>query len=232
MSSLPIADRAAALATLDQVPVSPDKNLLQSDSKVFHEVLDEALRALDDSGIPYLLMGGIAATALANHRRTHDIDVFLKPAQGDAALDVLGAAGFETERTDPTWLYKAYKHNVMVDLIFSSSGPIFLDDEMLERARLLDFKGRQVRTLSPEDLFVIKALVLSEHNLSLDPHCMRHLTDLLFIARTSVLDSDYLIKRARCGPRRVLSMLIYAQSVDLLVPAGAIRELIRMLEMG
>lgn len=219
--------RAAATSTS-----AVDKTLLQSDSKVFHEVLDEVLAVLDRSGVPYLLMGGIAATALANHRRTHDIDVFLKPSQGDEALRALGDAGFDIERTDPTWLFKAWKKSVMVDLIFSSSGPIFLDDEMLEHARVIDFNGRQVRILCPEDLFVIKALVLSEHNLSIDPRCMRHLTDLLFIARTSELDCDYLVKRARCGPRRVLSMLIYAQSVDLLVPARAIRELIQMLEIA
>ncbi len=102
---------------------------------------------------------------------------------------------------------------------------------MIAHAREVDFKGRTVRTLGPEDLFVIKALVLNEHNMTLDERCIRHLKDLLFIIRTSELDSDYLVWRARSGPRRVLAMLLYAQSLDLLVPSRAIRELISLLEL-
>src|SRR5262245_55263739 len=102
-------------ATREVAPARPspagDDTLLQSDSKGFHEVLDEALQVLDRSGIPYLLMGGIAATALAGHRDTHDIDVFVKPAQGENALRAFEEAGFRTEKTDPGWLYKAFKHN-------------------------------------------------------------------------------------------------------------------------
>jgi hypothetical protein len=44
------------------------------------------------------------------------------------------------------------------------------------------------------------------------------------------LDWDYLLKRARRGPRRVLGLLLYAQSLDLLVPDKAIKSLIHMLE--
>jgi hypothetical protein len=39
------------------------------------------------------------------------------------------------------------------------------------------------------------------------------------------LDWDYLLDRARRGPRRMLSLLLYAQSVDLAVPDRVIRRL-------
>ena len=205
--------------------------LVESDNQLFHDMLDEALRAIDNSGVKYALMGGIAATALGGHRFTHDIDVFVKPEDADRVLEALDAAGFRTEKTDRNWLYKGFKNNVMVDVIFKSSGPVFLDDEMLERSKVVDFKGRAVRTIAPEDLFVIKSLVLSEHSLSLDNHCMRHLNDLLSIVRMSDMDWDYVVKRARLGPRRVLSMLLFAQSLDLLVPNRVIRELVHQLEI-
>ncbi|HXG92232.1 MAG TPA: nucleotidyltransferase [Blastocatellia bacterium] len=205
--------------------------LIESDNEVFHQVLDEVINALDESGIKYCLMGGIAATALGGHRFTHDIDVFVKAEDADRVINVLAKAGFKTEKTDPVWLYKAFKNNVMVDIIFQSSGPIFLDDEMIERSTVVSFNGKSVRTLGPEDLFIIKSLVLNEHTLSIDARCMRHISDLLSILRVSELDWDYILKRARMGPRRILSMMLLGQSLDLLVPNRVVRELVRMLEL-
>jgi len=205
--------------------------LIESDSQIFHEVLDETLAALDGSGVQYVLMGGVAATALGGHRYTHDIDLFVKPVDADRVLQALDRSGFKTERTDPMWLYKGFKNNVMVDIIFKSAGHVYFDEEMFERSLIADFNGRKVRILSPEDLFVIKALVLNEHSLSLDEHCMRHLNDLLSIVRTRELNWDYLIRRARLGPKRVLSLLLYAQSLDLLVPNRVIKTLAQLLEI-
>src|SRR5262249_29123572 len=149
----------------------------------------------------------------------------------DRILGTLAEHGFTTEKTDPKWLYKAFKRDVMVDVIFQSSGPVFLDDEMIERAMTLNFDGRMVRTLGAEDLLVIKALVLNEHTMSTDPRAVRHLLDLLTILRTCDLDWDYLLKRARQGPRRVLSMLLFAQSLDLLVPDRVLKTMVRTLEL-
>jgi len=39
------------------------------------------------------------------------------------------------------------------------------------------------------------------------------------------LDWPYLVERARRGPRRILSLLLYAQSIDLAVPDRVIEEL-------
>jgi len=205
--------------------------LIESDNETFHEVLDEVVSALDATQVTYVLMGGIATTARGGHRFTHDIDVFCKPLDAERILNILAEKGFDTEKTDPKWLFKGFKQNVMVDVIFQSSGPIFLDDEMVERAITVNFNGRQVRTLGHEDLFIIKSLVLNENTISMDPRAVRHLLDLLSILRTCDIDWDYLLKRARQGPRRVLSMLLFAQSLDLLVPDRVIRAMVRTLEL-
>jgi hypothetical protein len=205
--------------------------LIESDNQTFYEVLDEAVSALDEIGLPYALMGGIAATALGGHRFTHDIDVFVKPEDAELALEALEAKNFRTEKTDLLWLFKGFKHNVLVDVIFKSAGTVHLDQEMLDRSREVDFHGRRIRALGPEDLFVIKALVLNEHSLNFDGKCLRHLTDLLGLIRSCDLDWEYLLKRARLGPRRMLGLLIYAQSLDLLVPNRVIKALAEQLEI-
>lgn len=186
-------------------------------------VLDAALAALDASGADHLLMGGIASSCHGRQRWTHDIDVFTRPEQAGRALDALAAAGFATEETFAEWLYKATRDGQCVDLIFRSGGGITVDDEMLARAPTVDFLGRQVRILPPEDLVVIKAIVAAEHQ-------PRHWHDALAVIATADLDWDYLLRRSRFGVRRVLALLLYAQSDDLPVPWAVVRRAFDQLE--
>jgi hypothetical protein len=54
----------------------------------------------------------------------------------------------------------------------------------------------------------------------------RHWHDALAIISRCDLDWEYVVRRARRpGARRVLSLMLYAQSNDLVVPAGPIRAL-------
>lgn len=178
--------------------------------------LDEVVDCLDESGTDHLLMGGIGSFAMARPRETHDIDAFVRPGDVDKILDLLEARGFETGIHDPAWLAKAWKRGVLVDIIFRSSGDVYLDDEMIRRAEQRDYKGISARVISAEDLLVIKALATSEHT-------AHHWYDALALIAKCDLDWDYVVKRANeAGPRRVLSLLIYAESCDLAVPADAI----------
>jgi predicted nucleotidyltransferase len=188
------------------------------DEETFLGVLDEVLAALHD-GVPYAMIGGLASSILGRARWTHDLDVFLRD-QHDAAraMEALDAAGFRTERTDESWLYKGIKHGVLVDLIFKAKGDIYLDDEMLARSPMGEFKGRMVRVVPPEDLVMIKAIIHDEAT-------PRHLYDAIGVIASSVIDWDYLLRRAARGPRRLLSLLIFAQSNDVVVPDRVIREL-------
>lgn len=207
----------------------PMLNLVESDSRTFYQVLDETVALLDAGKLPYVLMGGVASAARGGHRFTHDIDVFVKPEDAERALLLFGKRGFRTEKTYPEWLFKAFKKRVMIDIIFRSTGPVVLDDEMIERATIVPWKGRDIKVMGPEDLFVVKALVMSEHTLAMDPRWMRHVYDMLSVLRACELDWDYVLKRARMGPRRVLGFLLYAQSLDLSVPNSVIRKLVEML---
>jgi predicted nucleotidyltransferase len=190
------------------------------DAEVFLSVLQQAVRAIEDAGIPYAVIGGIPSVVLGRPRWTanEDIDFFVKPEDSKKALEVLGRAGFETEERDPQWLYKATKDGVLVDLIFRSSGDFYLDDEMIRRSFVGDFKGRKLQMLAAEDLVVMKALAHKEDT-------PQYWHDALSIIARSELDWDYLLHRATGGPRRVLSLLLYAQSNDLAVPDRVIRGL-------
>ncbi|HZQ28917.1 MAG TPA: nucleotidyltransferase [Acidimicrobiales bacterium] len=210
-------------------PISDDERRLRShapedfDETAFLAALDETLDALDGAEVPSLLMGGIASACLGRPRWTHDIDLFVRPQDARKALAALAQAGFRTEETFADWLYKGFKHGQMVDVIFRSTGDIYLDDEMLERAPTVGFLGRKVRIVPPEDLIVVKAIVHNEH-------MPRHWHDALSLIAVAEIDWDYLVRRARKGARRVLSLLLYAQSNDLVVPWGPVRELFGMID--
>jgi hypothetical protein len=189
-----------------------------ADVDAFVEVMGRAVDAVEAAGVPYLVGGGIAASVHGRPRWSNDVDLIVAPDDADRALEALAAAGFETDRADPRWLYKAFMRDVLVDVMFSMMDTIHLDEEMLAHARTGSFYGRELRLVGPEDVLVVKAISLAEHS-------PRHLWDALGIITHAELDWDYLVRRARFGPRRVLSVLIYAQAEDRLVPQDVIDRL-------
>lgn len=181
--------------------------------------LKDVVAVLQDDGVDHLFMGGISAFALARPRITRDIDVFIRPGDVERVRDALCGAGFEVADHDPTWLIKAWKRGVLVDVIFRSSGGIYLDDEMLRRQDTGEFMGVAAPLIAPEDLLVIKALTAHEGN-------PQHWYDAMAIISRCELDWEYLLQRAhQTGPRRILSLLLFAESTDLLVPSNVVQAL-------
>lgn len=174
-------------------------------------VLNEVVDTLGQTGIAYLFGGGLAAKCFGRERLTKDIDLFVRPENADKLLEALEKAGFKTQKTDPKWLYKAKKDDIPIDIIFKSAGNIFLDDETFKRATPMEFMGRPINILPPEDLIIMKSLATGEFT-------PNHWYDALDVIKSTPVDWDYLKRRAKHGPRRVLSLLFYAQSVDLPVP--------------
>lgn len=192
--------------------------LEQADQERFRRVLLEAQQALISAELPFAVMGGVPSTVYGRPRWTHDIDIFLRPHDAQKGLEIFAAAGFETERPKDTWLYKAYKEGVLVDVIFKVEGDLYLDGEMAARLREIDFEGVPVRAVGPEDLVVVKALVHREDT-------SRYWFDAVSIIARTPLDWEYLVWRSRVAPARVLSLLIYAVSNGLAVPREPVQRL-------
>jgi predicted nucleotidyltransferase len=189
-----------------------------ADQAILSTVLQDAVRIIEAADIPYVIIGGTASFIHGRARCSGDIDFLVRPDDAPGVLEALAANGFETERTNEHWLYKAFRDGVLVDILFRSCGDIFLDDEMLARSIIGEFRGCRLRLVPPEDLVIIKAIAYDEQT-------PRHWYDALGIIATAEMDWDYLVRRARRAPRRVLSLLIYATSDDLLVPTEVIRRL-------
>lgn len=197
-----------------------DHNLTQLSD--IHDVLLEAVNIVEESGIPYAIIGGLAVKNLGRPRVTHDIDFFVTPDDAEKVLKALEAKGFTTQLRDPFWLYKAWKKDILVDVIFKSSGDIYFDEEVSTHVRRVPYNNMLINAISPEDFIVIKAAAHQEHN----PH---HWHDALAVLKQGGLDWDYLLTRSKHAPRRVLALLIYGQANDLAVPNEIIQKLYRSL---
>ena len=196
------------------------------DGDLFLRVLDQALDALNRAEIPFLLIGGIGSAVYGRDQGTRDIDVFVRPETARKVLDVLRERGFETKEVAERWLSKAIKHGVLVDVIFRSSRDILLGDEMFERANVVSFRGRMIRVAPPEDLIVMKACAMSEDT-------SRYWYDAVSIIAHTELDWDYPVERARQhGARRLVSLLLFATSLDIVVPSEPIETLLEAIGTG
>lgn len=189
-----------------------------ADRRRFLEAVDLVSALLDDADIDYAVVGGLAVAAWGRPRWTHDLDLMLEPDRAIRALRVLEDAGFETEETDPLWLFKAWTEEVIVDLIFCTVGQIYYDRQMSARTAETDLLGRRLRVVAPEDLIVIKAAAFQEDS----PY---HWFDALTVLARQDLDWDYLLARAQQQPRRVLALLVWADSLDVAVPQEIIGQL-------
>ncbi len=183
-------------------------------------VLDEAVAALRSADITFLLMGGLAASVLGRNRGVTDIDLFVRDRDVGAVLSAFGDAGFETLVVSPNWLAKGFKDDILVDVISRSTHDITLTDEILERATEVDVHGRRLPCVAPEDLIVMKAVATTEDT-------ARYWFDALSLLGRPDLDWAYLARRAKQhGARRLLALLFFARSMDLLVPDEIVEDLV------
>jgi hypothetical protein len=188
----------------------------------FLGVLDEALELFTNEGLAYAVIGGIATTALLDsgwNVKRADLDFLITERDAERILELFAERGFSTKRKDSSWIYKAARPDVTIDLIFRASGDVELDDDLLERIQMHEFERRKVATPCAEDLLVTKVLVHNEESSG-------HWFDSLRLLQRFEIDWDYLQDRSiKHGPRRMLSFLLYAQTDEMNVPDRILQSL-------
>jgi predicted nucleotidyltransferase len=125
------------------------------------EDLKALIRALNEHGADYLLIGGYALFVHGYYRATTDIDL-LVPATAEAgrkvreALMVLpdGAA----KDLDPRWFEEGENIRVadefIVDIMLNAGGETY--DTLKQHAETIDLEGLQIRTINLDGLLLTK----------------------------------------------------------------------------
>ena len=124
----------------------------------------KAVSALQREEIPHLLGGGYAVYARGGPAPDKDVDLVVRPADAERALEALAGEGMRTERPSEGWLYKAWDGDVLVDLIFEPSGLASLDG-VFDAAERLTVDAQPVDVMALEDVLVTKVMALDEHSL-------------------------------------------------------------------
>jgi hypothetical protein len=132
------------------------------------ETMKKAAAALRDVDIEFMLGGGLAAWARGGPPTDHDVDLYVREDDAEAALDALVAAGLRGERPPEEWLYKAHDGPVLVDLIFRPAGGAIVD-EHFARATRMEVGAQTVLVASVDDVLVTKLLAISEQEPSFQP---------------------------------------------------------------
>ena len=128
------------------------------------DTLKLAAASLRERSIPFMLGGSVAAWARGGPEPQKDIDLMVKPDDAQAALEALAHAGLRPEHPPEEWLFKAWKGDVLVDLIFCPSG-LELTDEVLARADSMAVMSITVPVMALEDMLVTMLCALDEHTL-------------------------------------------------------------------
>ena len=176
------------------------------------ETLRRAAGTLREAEIPFLLGGSLAFWARGGQETTNDLDLMVRPADAERALESLVAAGMRGERPPEDWLLKAWDGDVLVDLIHKPAG-MDVDDEVLARGDELEVAGVRMCVMSLEDALATKLHALGEHHLDYEP--------LLQTARSLREQVDWASVRARTAHSPyAAAFFTLVEGLGIVTPAG------------
>ncbi len=155
-------------------------------------VLADLARRLEEAGIGYMVIGGLANAVWGSPRSTIDIDctVLLDPARVGGLLETLGPE-YLSRTDDPEAFVRRtrvlplrHRDGVQIDLIFAM---LPFEEEAVGRAVEVKVRGFPVRFCSPEDLVL--------HKIVSDRERDRQDVEDILRRRRSSLDRSYLDPR-------------------------------------
>lgn len=182
------------------------------------EVFERGRDLLVAKGVPYAVGGGLGVQCYGHFRKTKDIDFFIPAECAEIGIEALAEGGFRVRRSDPRWLYQSWMDGATVDLVFrinTSRGQIAVDREMIDRGSDRRILGGRFWVMSPEDLIIVKVLVMHEDR----PDWW----DAISILRNRELDLNWndILRYASLDPVKVLGFLLFTISRhggDRLIP--------------
>jgi hypothetical protein len=192
------------------------------------------LTRLLDADVKFMVGGGYAFRHFTGIERwTKDLDVFVRPRDARATLEILAPTGTHTEMLFPHWLGKVHCRGAFIDVVFGSgNGMVEVDDEWFRHAHTGPVLGFTVPICPPEETLWSKAFVAERERY--DGADIAH----LILACGQTLDWSRLLRRFGDDWRVLLSHLVlfgyvYPGRRDQ-VPAWVMSTLMRRLsgELG
>jgi len=142
-------------------------------SDLLHIALSDLVKWLDDSRIPVVVIGGVAAAILGKPRVTRDIDavILVDPLRWNELLEAGKSFGFvprisnmvEFAKKSHVFLLRHEPTDIGVDLSFAV---LPFEQEMIKGRKTVRLKEVQVPLPRPEDLIVMKVIARRPRDLA------------------------------------------------------------------
>ena len=119
------------------------------------EALRASASALKAADVPFALAGSYALWVFGGPEGDHDVDLIVPEDVVEDAAGALAAAGFEVERPPEDWLFKAWNHGVLVDVLHRLVG-VAVEHRLVAGAELHDVLGVRMPVLPPTVVMTTK----------------------------------------------------------------------------
>ena len=194
-----------------------------------------ALIALRDSGIPFLVGGAYALGSYCGiERHTKDFDVFVRERDCPALLQFLEERGFHAEVVFTHWLAKVRQNAAdedYIDIIFGSGNGIArVDDEWFEHATDAEVLGFPVKLCPAEEMVWSKVYIMERERFDG--------ADVVHLIRARAGRFDWRRLMRRMAPHGVL-LLAYVVLYDFIypddrgvIPAWVVEDLVARWRRG
>lgn len=116
-------------------------------------------------GVRFAVGGGLASTAYAGQwRNTKDIDLYIVSRDRERMLGAIEEAGlrdyYEREPYDRKWIYRSYRDDTIVDVIWAMANQrALVDDDWLDGPEV-EIESEMVRLLPPEEMLWSKLYIV------------------------------------------------------------------------
>jgi hypothetical protein len=145
-------------------PAAPagHRSVQHDERAALHDALRLVAVALTDAGLPFALVGGNAAWARGASEPSHDVDFAILEDDIARAQEAIRAAGLEVHEPPENWLFKAYHHGALVDVLFRMVGePV--TPELLASSDEIEVLAVRMPVLDASAIVSGKLRVLGEH---------------------------------------------------------------------
>ena len=188
-------------------------------------VFRDAVDVITTAGFDFAVGGGISTRHWrGSDEPAGDIDLVIREEDATAILEVLGESGYEAVEMERSWLHKAKKDGVWVDLMFELKNGVRIDDAFLSRRTPAEIFGTMAPVMAAEDQVASLAATIARDTVG------AHWYDIVDIMANNDLDWDYVVERSRRIPLRMLSAVAFALDEKVPVAKGVMRRLTELVD--
>ncbi|HJU88243.1 MAG TPA: hypothetical protein VJ672_02545 [Gemmatimonadaceae bacterium] len=161
-------DRPSRRPRLGKITAQEKKSVTHGDfwiPETEREIYKNALRALNEHGVPYVVAGAYAIYEHTGiYRETKDLDVFVEPIHVIDAMRALKASGFRSRLEQPHWLAKGIVGKHFVDIIYGmGNGLAVIDRDWYRYSRPAILAATPVRVSPAEELLWHRLFIHERH---------------------------------------------------------------------